>query len=73
MEPGKKKFVFLCAAECSYLSISVTLSIQNPSPSFTGATVVRTVEVLHTGICFGGICHQHTGTRTLNQREQELA
>lgn len=70
MEPGKKwEFSFLTAVEHSCPCVLVSLSIQNPSPSFTGTTVVRTVEVLHTGICFGGIRHQHTGTRTLNQRE----
>lgn len=71
MEPGQKKeeYSILIAVEHSCPCFSVSLSIQNPSPSFTGATVVGTFEVLHTGICFGGICHQHTGTRALNQRE----
>lgn len=71
---GKNKgFLFLTAIEHSHPCASVCLSIQNPSPSFPGAAVAGAVEVLHTGVCFGGVCHQYPGPGAPHQGEQELA
>lgn len=64
-EPDILRFLFLL--------LSVSIGAGNTTPDISGTTVVRIVEVLYTGICFGRICYQYTGTRTFNQREQKLA
>lgn len=49
-----------------FLFFSVSFSIGNSTADISRKAVVRIVEVLYTGICFGGICNQYTGTRSFN-------